>query len=59
MPGKKEARPAVASKRATVCKDDSIIPQAEWERACWGFVPTFALTGVLWLLWEAIAPCLS
>ena len=59
MPGKKEARLTWKSGRATVCKDDQIIPQDEWERKCWGFVPTFVLAGILWLVWEAITPCLS
>ena len=55
MPHKREARPAVGSKRASVCEDGGSIPQSDWEHMCRGLPWLFALAGSLWLVWEAVA----
>lgn len=55
MPSKKEARPAVESKRASVCKDDGSIPQREWDEKCRGLWVPFAVMLVLYVIWEVVA----
>lgn len=55
MKDKKESAPAVESGRASVSKDERIIPQSDWERMCRGLPWLFALAGVLWLIWGAVA----
>lgn len=50
-----KARPAVKSKRASVSKDERIIPQSDWERMRRGLPWLFVLAGALWLIWEAVA----
>ena len=55
MPHKREARPAVGSKRASVYEDGGSIPHTDWERMCRGLPWLFTLAGSLWLVWEAVA----
>jgi len=55
MPRKKESAPGLEVGRASVSKDERIIPQPDWDRMCRGLPWLFALAGVLWLIWEAVA----
>lgn len=55
MSHKKEARPAVESKRASVREHDGSIPQEEWERGWRAVELAFALLLVLYAAWEAAA----
>ena len=52
---KKEARPAVGSKRASVYKDAGSIPQHEWDEKCRGLWVPFAVMLVLYVIWEVMA----
>lgn len=52
--GKKEARPAVGSKRASVCEDDGSIPQAERERGMRLLWVPFALLLAAYAAWEVL-----
>lgn len=54
-PRKWKARPAVESKRASVCEDKQIITQSEWERGCRVVPAAFALMLALYAVWEAVA----
>ena len=55
MPEEKKARQPWKVGRASVSKDERIIPQSDWERMCRGLPWLFVLAGVLWLIWEAVA----
>ena len=55
MPREKESAPGLEVGRASVSKDERIIPQSDWERMCRGLPWLFALAGSLWLIWEAVA----
>lgn len=55
MPKEKESAPTVQGRRASVCEDGGSIPQPDWDRMCRGLPWLFALAGVLWLIWEAVA----
>lgn len=55
MPREKESAPTVQGRRASVSKDERIIPQSDWERMCRGLPWLFVLAGALWLIWEAVA----
>lgn len=54
MSRKKEARPALESKRASVKKDVTSIPQSEWERGCRVIPWAFVLMTVFYAVWEVL-----
>lgn len=55
----KESAPGVEVGRASVREHDGSIPQAEWERGMRLLWVPFAALIVLYMLWEAMLPCLS
>lgn len=59
MPHEKESAPGVEVGRASVREHEGSIAHEEWERGMRLLWIPFALLLVLYVIWEAMAPCRS